>query len=65
MIYPREHPYSWPVIGYMTDLDRGKVTDLKEFFSRWYGPNNAVLTIGGDIDEMHKPSLGLINILVV
>lgn len=51
MTYPREHPYSWPVIGYMTDLDRGTVTDLKEFFSRWYGPNNAVLTIGGDIDE--------------
>jgi len=51
MIYPREHPYSWPVIGYMTDLDRGTLTDLKEFFSRWYGPNNAVLTIGGDIDE--------------
>ncbi len=51
IMYPREHPYSWPVIGYMTDLDRGTVTDLKEFFSRWYGPNNAVLTIGGDIDE--------------
>jgi len=51
MVYPREHPYSWPVIGYLTDLDRGTVTDLKEFFSRWYGPNNAVLTIGGDIDE--------------
>ena len=51
MMYPRDHPYSWPVIGYMSDLDRGTVTDLKEFFSRWYGPNNAVLTIGGDIDE--------------
>lgn len=51
MTYPREHPYSWPVIGYMSDLERGTVTDLKEFFSRWYGPNNAVLTIGGDIDE--------------
>jgi len=51
MVFPREHPYSWPVIGYMTDLDRGTVTDLKAFFSRWYGPNNAVLTIGGDIDE--------------
>lgn len=51
MIFPREHPYSWPVIGYMEDLDRGTVTDLKEFFSRWYGPNNAVITIGGDIDE--------------
>ena len=51
MIFPREHPYSWPVIGYMSDLERGTVTDLKEFFSRWYGPNNAVITIGGDFDE--------------
>ena len=51
MMYPREHPYSWPVIGYMSDLDRGNLGDLKSFFSRWYGPNNAVLTIGGDIDE--------------
>jgi zinc protease len=52
MIYPREHPYSWPVIGYLSDLDRGTVADLKAFFTRWYGPNNAVLTIGGDIDEV-------------
>ena len=52
MVYPRAHPYSWPVIGYMSDLDRGNLTDLKAFFSRWYGPNNAVLTIGGDIDEL-------------
>ncbi|MEI6895537.1 MAG: pitrilysin family protein [Colwellia sp.] len=51
MIFPREHPYSWPTIGYMSDLNRVTVTDLKAFFSRWYGPNNAVLTIGGDLDE--------------
>lgn len=51
MIFPRDHPYSWPTIGYMSDLERGSVTDLKQFFSRWYGPNNATLTIGGDFDE--------------
>ncbi len=51
IIYPRQHPYSWPVIGFMSDLERGTLTDLKQFFSRWYGPNNAVLTIGGDFDE--------------
>ena len=51
MVFPREHPYSWPVIGYLSDLDRGNVNDLKQFFSRWYGPNNATLTIGGDINE--------------
>lgn len=50
-LYPKEHPYSWPVIGYIEDLNRVGVNDLKAFFSRWYGPNNAVLTIGGAIDE--------------
>ena len=50
-LFPDGHPYSWPVIGYTEDLDRVGLDDLKEFFSRWYGPNNAVLTIGGDFEE--------------
>jgi len=49
-LYPEGHPYSWPVIGYMEDLNRVNVNDLKAFFLRWYGPNNATLTIGGDIN---------------
>lgn len=49
-MYPEGHPYSWSVIGYLEDLDRATLTDLKKFFLRWYGPNNATLTIGGDID---------------
>lgn len=49
-LYPEGHPYSWSTIGYVEDLDRVDVEDLKAFFKRWYGPNNAVLTIGGDID---------------
>ncbi|WP_444994965.1 M16 family metallopeptidase [Aliikangiella sp. IMCC44359] len=49
-LYPSGHPYSWPVIGYMEDLNRVNVNDLKAFFLRWYGPNNATVTIGGDID---------------
>ena len=50
-LFPEGHPYSWSVIGYVEDLDRVDVDDLKAFFLRWYGPNNAVLTIGGDFDE--------------
>ena len=50
-LYPEGHPYSWPTIGYIADLDRVDVNDLKEFFLRWYGPNNATLTIGGMFDE--------------
>jgi zinc protease len=49
-LYPSDHPYSWPVIGWIEDLDAATLDDLKRFFLRWYGPNNATLTIGGDID---------------
>jgi len=51
-LYPYGHPYSWLTIGYVEDLNRVDVQDLKNFFLRWYGPNNATLTIGGDL----KPS---------
>lgn len=47
--YPDGHPYSWPVIGHMADLNRANVNDVKAFFLRWYGPNNATLTIGGAV----------------
>ena len=50
-LYPRSNPYSWQTIGYVEDLDRVDVNDLKAFFLRWYGPNNATLTIGGDINK--------------
>jgi len=49
-LYPYGHPYSWLTIGYVEDLNKVDVNDLKRFFLRWYGPNNAVLSIGGDID---------------
>ena len=48
-LYPYGHPYSWLTIGYIEDLNRVNVNDLKNFFLRWYGPNNATLTIGGDV----------------
>lgn len=49
-LYPYGHPYSWLTIGYVEDLNRVDVNDLKNFFLRWYGPNNATITIGGDIN---------------
>ena len=48
-LYPYGHPYSWLTIGKLEDLDRVDVNDLKKFFMRWYGPNNATLTVGGDV----------------
>jgi len=48
-LYPYGHPYSWLTIGYVEDLNRVNVNDLKNFFLRWYGPNNATVTVGGDV----------------
>jgi zinc protease len=49
-MYPYGHPYSWLTIGYIEDLNSVDVNDLKNFFLRWYGPNNAAITIGGDVN---------------
>ena len=56
-LYPYGHPYSWLTIGYVEDLNRVDVNDLKNFFLRWYGPNNAALTIGGDVDPQQVVKL--------
>ncbi|PWJ44239.1 M16 family metallopeptidase [Sediminitomix flava] len=58
-LYPYGHPYSWLTIGILEDLDRVDVEDLKKFFLRWYGPNNATLTVGGDLDV--KETLKWVN----
>ena len=48
--YPKEHPYSWPVIGSMTDLSAASEKDVKDFFRLYYAPSNATLTIVGDFE---------------
>lgn len=50
VMYPPNHPYSWPVIGSMTDLGNASVTDVSDFFKKYYAPNNASIAIAGDID---------------
>ncbi|HEX4566305.1 MAG TPA: pitrilysin family protein [Vicinamibacterales bacterium] len=50
MLYPKGHPYSWPVIGYMEDLTAASYEDVVEFFKVYYQPSNASLVIAGDID---------------
>lgn len=49
-LYPPTHPYSWQTIGYIADLNKMNLSDLKRFFLRWYGPNNATLTVAGDVN---------------
>jgi len=50
MLWPSNHPYSWPTIGYMEDLTAASYEDVVEFFKKYYAPNNASLVIAGDID---------------
>ncbi len=47
--YPVGHPYSWTTIGSMEDLDRASLDDVRAWFKKYYGPNNATLVIAGDI----------------
>ena len=47
-LYPPSHPYSWPVIGSMTDLSAASLEDVRGFFRTYYAPNNATLVIAGD-----------------
>lgn len=51
ILYPYKHPYSWSVIGYVDELNAATLEDVKNFFLRWYGPNNAILTVAGDFDK--------------
>ncbi len=48
--YPASHPYNHTVIGSLADLNAASLDDVKNWFRSWYGPNNAVLVLAGDID---------------
>ncbi len=49
-LYPATHPYNWQVIGSLEDLQNATLADVKEFYNKWYVPNNATLVIAGDFD---------------
>ena len=49
-MYPVSHPYHHSTIGSMEDLNAASLDDVKTWFRDWYGPNNAVLVLAGDID---------------
>ncbi|MGC2238553.1 MAG: pitrilysin family protein, partial [Pyrinomonadaceae bacterium] len=51
-LYASDHPYNWQVIGSLEDLDRATLSDVKEFFRRWYVPNNVTLIVSGDFDTV-------------
>jgi len=51
------HPYRWPVIGWMSDIDSISLEDCKAFYSSYYAPNNATIILIGDIDFQETISI--------
>jgi predicted Zn-dependent peptidase len=49
-LFPPDHPYHHPTIGSMDDLDAASLEDVSAFFRTYYAPNNAVLSVVGDVD---------------
>jgi zinc protease len=55
----RQHPYHWPTVGWIQDLDAASVEDMKGYYDRWYHPQNATLVVVGDF--FHEPTLAKIQ----
>ena len=51
LLFPKDHPYYWPVIGYMEDLSAATHEDVTDFFKKYYAPGNASLVVAGDINR--------------
>ncbi len=49
-IFPTGHPYSWPTIGFLDDIKKFELNSVKNFFEKYYAPNNASLVIAGDFE---------------
>lgn len=58
-LYPANHPYHWPTIGWMEDIEKFELNDVRNFFQTYYAPNNASLVLGGDFEI--EPALKLIK----
>ena len=56
-LFPDGHPYSWQVIGELEDLKSATVEDVREFYDKFYGPNNATLVIAGDFNKEETKKL--------
>lgn len=46
----RQHPYHWPTVGWLDDLERASGADMRAYYEKWYHPRNATLVIVGDFD---------------
>ena len=49
-MFPPDHPYHWPTIGFVDDLRAATIDQVREFFQTYYHPSNASLSLGGDVE---------------
>ncbi|MCB9206970.1 MAG: insulinase family protein [Ignavibacteriales bacterium] len=56
-LFPSNHPYHWPTIGWMKDIENFNLNDVNEFFRDYYSPNNASLVIGGNFKKAEAKEL--------
>ncbi|MBP7273927.1 MAG: insulinase family protein [Saprospiraceae bacterium] len=56
-LYPSDHPYNWQVIGSLEDLQAAQLSDVKEFYEKWYGCNNATLVLTGDFESLEAKKM--------
>jgi zinc protease len=56
-MYPASNPYSWPIVGYLSDLQAASVEDVKAFFRVYYAPSNATIAIVGDFEPGQAKAL--------
>jgi zinc protease len=57
LLYPPDHPYHWPVIGYLPDIAAATLEEVRSFFATYYRPSNAVLSLVGDFDPAEATDL--------
>ena len=50
-LYDEGHPYSWPTIGYYSDIENYTFQDVRSFFQRYYSPNNATIVVAGNFQQ--------------
>jgi zinc protease len=56
-VYPSNHAYHYPVIGFKEDLSKARVEQLRDYYARFYRPDNAILFLVGDLDDNLERSL--------
>lgn len=56
-LFSSDHPYSWPTIGWMDDIAKFELDDVRNFFKTYYSPNNASLVLGGNFEIENAKSL--------